>query len=128
MAITKLETKKFIDVNERGVTCQTQPPVYSGQSMPIYIPKLMPYIKKGSPVVQSVITKGSMVFVNDTACKPNVPHVVKYQNYISPKFENNASWAGIIDPDDDSPKVPSGTSVSVKFTSRNIQNPTFNPN
>lgn len=126
MAITKMQTKQFIDTNERGVTSKTQPPVSGGQPMEIFIPKLMPYMTSGSPVTKSTITKGSMVFVNDASCKPNVPQVVKSQNYISPKFENNASWSGIVDKDN--PKVPAGTAVVVKFTSGNIQNPTFSPN
>lgn len=125
MAITKLQTQKFIDTVEQGVTCQTQSPVNPGSSMPIYIPKLMPYITKGNPRVQSVVTNGNMIFVNDITCKPNAPMVVRTQNYISPKFASNGTWYPIID-DPDEDDVPSGTSVNVTFASGNILNPTFN--
>lgn len=118
-------TKKFIDNVERGVTVQTQRPVSVGETMPIFIPKLMPYITKGSPATQSIVTNGNMIFANDTSCKPNAPMVVRSQNYLSPKLESGASWGSIIDDDDD--RVPSGTNVNVTFTSGNIQNPTFRP-
>ena len=128
VAITKMNSKTFIDTNERGVTSKERPPVSAGETMEIFIPKLMPYMNSGTPTIKSTITKGSMVFVNDSSCKPNVPTIVRSQNYISPKFENSASWSGIIDPSDPNPKVPAGTPVVVKFTSGNIQNPTFSPN
>ena len=118
-------TKKFIDNIERGVTVQTQRPVRVGETMPIFVPKLMPYITKGTPSSNSIVTNGNMIFDNDTSCKPNAPMVVRSQNYLSPKFESGASWSGIIDDDDDT--VPAGTNVNVTFTSRNIQNPTFRP-
>lgn len=125
MAITKLQTQKYIDNVESGLTCQTQKPVNPGVSMPIYIPKLMPYISKGTPRTSSVVTNGNMIFVNDVSCKPNAPMVVQTQNYISPKFASNGTWIPIID-DPDEDLVPAGTSVNVTFTSGNILNPTFN--
>lgn len=125
MAITKMYSKKFIDNVERGVTIQTQRPVRAGQTMPIFIPKLMPYISKGSPSSHSVVTNGNMIFANDTSCKPNAPMVVRTQNYLSPKFESGATWSGIINDEDD--LVPAGTNVNVTFTSGNILNPTFRP-
>lgn len=127
MAITQMNSKKFIDSVERGVTSQRQRPISVGQTMPIFIPKLMPYMTKGSPVTQSVVTNGNMIFINDSTCKPNAPMIVRTQNYVSPKFESGASWSGIIN-DYDEDYVPAGTNVSITFPSGNILNPTFRPN
>ena len=124
MAITKIQTKDFVQNVEVGNTLRRQRPVNVGQTMEIFIPRLMPYIVKGSPVQQTVVTNGNMVFANDASCKPNAPTIVRTQNYISPKF--NGSWSGIIsDPDED--YVPAGTSVQVTFPSGNLLAPTFTP-
>lgn len=127
MALTKLETKKFIDSTERGVTSQTQKPVKPGQKMPIYLPKLMPYITKGGTNSKTVVTSGNMIFINDVSCKPNAPSIIRTQNYISPKFDSNGSWSGIIE-DVNKDDVPAGTNVQVTFPSGNLLDPTFSPN
>ena len=124
MAITKMSSKSFVNNVESGNTCVTQKAVRKGETMQIYVPRLMPYMVKGSPVQQSVVTNGNMAFANDSSCKPNAPSVVRTQNYISPKF--NGSWDGIVaDPDED--PVPSGTSVQITFPSGNLLSPTFTP-
>lgn len=128
MAITKMESKKFVDTNEAGVTMIKRKPTQPGESMPIYIPSLMAYMPRTIPTKQPVTTNGNMVFKNAPDCKPNAPNIIHTQNYISPKFENNATWKGIVDESDPNPTIPANTPVVCKFTSGCLLNPTFNVN
>ena len=127
--ITKMSSKKFAELNDRGLTIKEQSPCKQGETMPMYIPSLMAYIPKGEPRTDSATTNGNMAFVNANDCKPNPPMIVKTQNYISPKFENNATWEGVVDIENDpSAKVPTNTPVTVNFTAGCLINSTFNPN
>ena len=156
MAITQLNGKKFVENSEQGNVAITSSIVSPGQKMAVYIPKLMPLMVHGGKVHQKVVTQGNMVFKNAQECKPNAPMVVETQNYISPVFENNATWTGVDgvsgfnksetwyqtavpesggyttvtrkDTNTESGTVKAGTTVRVTFKSGNLLNPTFNPN
>lgn len=156
MSITQINGKKFVENSEQGNVAITSKIVSPGQKMAIYVPKLMPLMVHGGKVHQKVVTQGNMVFKNAPECKPNAPMIVETQNYISPTFENNATWTGVsgitgfskkeqwyqsaipkgggyttvkrTNTTSESGTVKAGTTVRVTFKSGNLLNPTFNPN
>lgn len=127
MAKTQIETKKFVDSVEKGVTVTEQKASKPGETMKIYVPKLMVYINKSGPESGKVVTKGNMLFANAPDCKPNAPTVITTQNFISPKMANGTSWTGIVEDETKDP-IPDGTSVHATFASGNIEDVTFSPN
>lgn len=127
MAKTQIETKKFVDTVEKGVTYVSQKATQPGEKMMIYVPKLMVNIKKDGPGTRKIVTSGNMLFANAPECKPNAPSVIEAQNYISPKMENGTSWNGVVEDINKDP-IPQGTSVHVTFASGNIEDVTFSPN
>lgn len=59
----------------------------------VYIPTIMPNIKKGKGrVISNLKIKGYSVFKNHSSCRPKLSgSVIKEQNYITGKMENNSS-------------------------------------
>ena len=59
----------------------------------VYIPNLMPNIKKGKGVsISTVRIKGYTIFKNASSCRPKLSGMtLKEQNYITGTLENNSS-------------------------------------
>lgn len=123
MAITKLKTKPFVSEIEYGYTSVNHIWVRPGGSIPMYIPIVMPDISNGTPSYTTELTRGGLIFANDVSCRPVVENKVRTQNFVSPKLENNNSFANIVT--DDDPIVKRGTRFQCKFTNKNLQNIKF---
>lgn len=64
----------------------------SSGRLPLYIPKLMPYISMGRPKTTRVpINKGC--YCNASECKPNVGNSLTAQNYIMVGPQDNRSYS-----------------------------------
>ena len=123
MAITLMKTKQFIENNESGTTVVSQAAPKAGESMPIIVPKIMPYMQRGDKT-GTTVTNGNMMFLNDASCKPNAPNIIKTQNFITPVMDSG-SWGSKEDPE--THIVKAGTQVIVTFPSGNTSNSRFRP-
>lgn len=75
-----------------------------GETLKVYIPLLMIDIEKGNGIITSMANSGSyQTFLNDNRCRPTTQNIIKTQNYITAKLENNTTW--IIDNDEDKNKT-----------------------
>lgn len=126
MAITKLKTKDFVSEIEYGYTSINHIKVRPGESIPMYIPIVMPDISNGTPRFETELTRGGLIFANDNSCRPKVENKVKTQNFVSPTLENNNTFENIVT--DEDPIVKRGTRFQCKFTNRNLQNIKFMTN
>ena len=95
MALTNFNNIYKLNPNEYAYTTTKHNVIKAGETIPLYVPKLMPKIDNGEPKISKLITKGSTVFKNSSTCKPTVKKVLNNQNYITPKLSNNKSWEGI---------------------------------
>lgn len=92
MAITSLKYLYQLQKKETGYVTAPSYPCRAGGTLPIYIPRLMPYIDNGPPMISMVSSKGQAVFKNASECMPMPIQILETQNYINPKFENNKEW------------------------------------
>lgn len=95
MALTNFSNIYKLNPNEYAYTTTKHDVVKAGETLPLYVPKLMPKIDNGEPKISKLVTKGSTVFKNSSSCKPSVGRILQKQNYITPKLSNNKSWDGI---------------------------------
>lgn len=95
MALTNFKNIYKLNPSEYAYTTTKHDVITAGQTLPLYVPKLMPKINNGEPKISKLVTKGSRVFKNSSSCKPTVGRILQKQNYITPKLSNNKSWKGI---------------------------------
>lgn len=95
MALTNFNNIYKLNPNEYAYTTTKHNVIKAGETIPLYVPKLMPKIDSGEPKISKLVTKGSTVFRNASGCKPTAKRILKNQNYITPKLSNNKSWEGI---------------------------------
>lgn len=92
MAITSLSYLYKLKSEEIGYTSGDHIVVKASQPLPMYIPRLMPEIKSGTPTEIPVTGLGSMIFLNAPEVRPMAEQTLITQNYLSPKFERNKSF------------------------------------
>lgn len=63
-----------------------------GEELRLYIPILMTNIVNSAPTSHIVKLGSSQLFLNDIKCRPNFKNVIKSQNYITAKMENDTTW------------------------------------
>lgn len=126
MAITKLSTKSYVSAEESAYTSTNHMKVSPGGSIPMHVPSLMPNISSGEPTYQSTITRGNLIFANDPANIPSIESVVKTQNFISPRLDNNNTFDNIVTEDD--PIVKKGTKLKCKFANSMLSDIKFTTN
>lgn len=92
MAITSLAYLYKLKSEEIGYTVSDHVNITATQTLPVYIPRLMPEITSGPPAELPVTSLGSMVFLNAPEIRPIAEQVLISQNYLEPKFERNKSF------------------------------------
>lgn len=92
MAITSLQYLFQLKSEEIGFTMKAHKPVEPSQTLPLYIPRLMPHIKSGTPKTTPTNSMGSLVFLNAPEILPIALPILTTQNYLEPKFERNKSF------------------------------------
>lgn len=64
-----------------------------GESLKIYIPLLMINIDKYTGISNDIITSNNyQSFLNDRNCRPKTQNIIKRQNYMTARLENNTNW------------------------------------
>jgi len=86
--IFKIKDKEPAYLSKTDVACTAE------QKYPLYIPRLMPTIQQGEPVVSAVTSSGTLCFKNDGGCMILAAPLIKTQNYLEIPFERNKSWKG----------------------------------
>jgi hypothetical protein len=89
----------------------------AGEKREIYIPRLMPNIKSGTPKTSTLSSRGNLVFKNAPACKVQAATVLKSQNYIMVPYEKNKTW--------DDPEIKSMTQITCNCKNNTIAGITF---
>lgn len=92
MAITSLAYLYTLKSEEIGYTATNHVKITATQTLPMYIPRLMPDITSGEPTETPVTGLGSMIFLNAPEIRPMAEQTLITQNYLSPKFERNKSF------------------------------------
>ena len=80
-----------------GVVVEKKDPApKEGETLKLFIPKLMPNIDKSIPVKSSnFINKGSKLFLNSSECRPRCRVLLKTQNYLTGYLEKNCEWNNV---------------------------------
>lgn len=86
--------KNIFDIKEKeiGYLSQEKEVCKHGEKYPIYIPRLMPKITFGEPVVKTVSSNGTLVFKNSPECRVLTDRILHIKNSLSIPFERNKSW------------------------------------
>lgn len=95
MAVTNFKNTFQVNGSEYAYTTTDHAMIKPGESIPLYVPSLMPNVSSGSPKITPKTTKGTKVFKNSAKCKPVAKRVIKVQNYITPSFSRNQTWRGL---------------------------------
>ena len=114
---------------EYAYTTTDHSPTKTGQTIPLYVPSMMPNINSASPKISTIVTKGSTIFKNSGACKPKAQRIVKNQNYITPQMSRNQNWDGLTktigEGEDAEEYVPRKTRVMCTSATNNTKNMNF---
>lgn len=92
MAITSLSYLYKLKSEEIGYTISDHVAIGATQTLPMYIPRLMPEINSDTPTELPVSSLGSMIFLNAPEIRPIAEQTLISQNYLEPKFERNKSF------------------------------------
>lgn len=66
-----------------------------GEQIKLYISELMTELPQSEATITTTPVKGSVIFINDPACKPSTKSTLQTQNYITVICGKNANWDGI---------------------------------
>lgn len=116
MSMTSFVSKITL-TEEYGYTLEEHDIVVPGETIPMYIPKLMSNIKKDKPSEYRKVLSGRNIFKNANECLPNIASLLTFRNYLEPKLLNNSSWNGIVDKN--SRKIPEDTKMTCSFPIKN---------
>lgn len=129
MAMTNFKNIYKTNSSEYAYTTTDHAPTKTGESIPLYVPSLMPNINSGSPNIQTRITKGSVIFKNAIGNRPTALRRVQSQNYISSPMSRNQSWDGLSKTrhvgEEEEEYVPRKTSVLCTSAFSNTKNMNF---
>lgn len=95
MAITNFTHRYKLNGLEYAYTTVDHSLIEPGESIPLFIPTIMPNISSGEPKISPAVTKGTTLFRNAPACRPAAKRVLHTQNYLTPSFSRNQTWKGI---------------------------------
>lgn len=123
MAMTSLSYLYKLKSEEIGYTVTEHKKVFATQTLPMYIPRLMPEIKSGEPSEIPVTGLGSMIFLNAPEVRPIAVQTLITQNYLSPKFERNKSFGSDQLTEDNT--IPRKTKLEVHCKTNVITQMTF---
>lgn len=123
MAITSLQYLFKLKSEEIGFTMESHKPVNATQTLPMYIPRLMPNISNGNPTITPTSSLGSLVFLNAPEILPIALPTLNTQNYLEPKFERNKSFGK--DQLDKDGMIPRKTKLEIHCKSNVISHMTF---
>lgn len=111
-------TDKIFNVNEQeyGYCCNSFKPVASGNSIAMYVPKLMGNIKSVTP--ETIVINN--LFDNANDCKPVFAKKVTKSKSLMALLKENCNW---LDKVTGSGIVPKGTMFTIEFLNGCISNP-----
>lgn len=121
-------TKNIFELKEKeiGYLSKTGKACSSGQTYPIYIPRLMPKIKQGPPIISIKSSKGATSFLNAPGCRIFASPILRSKNYIEVPFERNKSWKGQSTENENGEEIISeGIKVTIHCGDSSFKNMTF---
>ena len=122
-------TKNIFELQEKeiGYLSKTGVAPVTGETYPIYVPRLMPKLKQGPPVISVKASKGLTSFLNAPGCRILASATLRSKNYVDVKFERNKSWKGqyIEEFPDGGGIIPEGIKVTVHCGDSSFKNMTF---
>lgn len=89
-----------IDIHKNmvGIIAEALPNApYAGDSVKIFIPELMPKVKIETPKSTSMQVNSIQMFLNDETCRPGAKNIIKTQNYMTVKVDNDVNWNNMTD-------------------------------
>ena len=89
-----------IDIHKNmvGIIAEALPNApYAGDSVKIFIPELMPKVKIETPKSTSMQVNSIQMFLNDETCRPSAKNIIKTQNYMTVKVDNDVNWNNMTD-------------------------------
>lgn len=89
-----------IDIHKNmvGIIAEALPNApYTGDSVKIFIPELMPKVKIETPKSTSIQVNSIQMFLNDETCRPSAKNIIKTQNYMTVKVDNHVNWNNVTD-------------------------------
>lgn len=133
--ISDLKPNYDFSVNMVGFTLEDSKTPDLGESIKIYIPKLLALAENNGVDENTVTIKAANLFCNDSSCKPRIKPSVKTQNYIMARSDAFSSeWNGIdtITKDPNTGKIiernlPKGSQVLCRFTNETLKEVTISP-
>lgn len=128
MAITTMERIFSLERTEIAFIPNKISAPVAGEKVKLYIPRLMPNITMGEPVLSKISTGGTSVFKNDPACAIRVDTTMANANFIEVKFEGNTKWTSTkadIDEQTGKRTVDKGLRVTCYAESNVVKDMTF---
>lgn len=125
MALSLLQSNLKLDDNEYCYNT-VKPIVNAGQTMKMYMPKLMSEIGFGSPRTIPISFNPNSIFCNDKLCPHNSGSRLTSQNYLEFELLHNVcSWSHLLD----SPTtVPLHTKFICSLMNKNVDRRYFTTN
>lgn len=117
MAITDFTKIFHVQNSEYGYTIEDCSPVKYGESIKLYIPKLMGAISSNVGIEP---ISSSNFFSNSIDCRPSIMKKVELTKYIEVPVRSSSGWENKVN---ENGIIPKGTMFIVEFINSNIQKP-----